>query len=158
MHHQDLGSMMHRVGKCVIFARAWVLDFISWPVRNIKAAMQKLCISPYHFCAWSVPWSWDKCICNTDSTAKLCNGLPSSMKLSTCRLRWSLLRGLMCQSLGHSPICSDNIPEYLTPPCLVRFLQWGNIQWVRVFLGVMLVLLGNCASFLSPLLAVHNTT
>ena len=51
--------MRHWVGKCVIFACAWVLAFIPWPVINIKVAMQKLHIFTHPFSAWIVSWSWD---------------------------------------------------------------------------------------------------
>ena len=50
--------MLHLVGKCAIFA--WVLAVIPWPVRHIKAAMQKSCLSARPFSAWIVSWSWDK--------------------------------------------------------------------------------------------------
>ncbi len=52
--------MMHRVGKCVISAWAWLLAFIPCPVRNIKAAIQKSHISTQPFSAWIVSWSWDE--------------------------------------------------------------------------------------------------
>ena len=52
--------MMHRVVKYAISTWVWVLAFIPRPVRNIKAAMQKLCISTHPFSAWIVWWSWDK--------------------------------------------------------------------------------------------------
>ena len=52
--------MMHRIGKCAISAWAWVLTFILWPVRNIKAAMWKSHISTHSFSAWIVSWTWDK--------------------------------------------------------------------------------------------------
>ena len=54
--------MMHRVGKCFIFTWAWVLTFIPWPVRNIKAAMQKSHISMHPFSAWIMSWLWDKSV------------------------------------------------------------------------------------------------
>ncbi len=52
--------IMHWDGKCAISAVVWVLASIPWPVRNIKAAMWKLCISTHPFSAWIVSWSWDK--------------------------------------------------------------------------------------------------
>ena len=52
--------MMHWVGKCVIFAWAWVLVYILWPVWNIKADMQKSCVSTHPFSAWIVSWSRNK--------------------------------------------------------------------------------------------------
>ena len=39
--------ILHLVGKCTISTWAWVLAFIPWPVRNIKTAMQKSCISTH---------------------------------------------------------------------------------------------------------------
>ncbi len=56
---------MHRVGKCAISNQAWVLAFIPWPVRNIKAAMWKSSISTHPFSAWNLSWSWDNIICPT---------------------------------------------------------------------------------------------
>ncbi len=52
--------MMHWVGKCAISTRAWVLTFIPWPVRTIKATMWKSCISTHLSSAWIVSWSWGK--------------------------------------------------------------------------------------------------
>ena len=52
--------MMYQVGKCKISTCAWALASISWPIRNIKAAMQKLHISPQLVSAWTVSWLWVK--------------------------------------------------------------------------------------------------
>ena len=48
--------MMH----WVISAWAWVLAFIPWPIRTIKAAMWKSCLSAHPFSAWIVSWSWNE--------------------------------------------------------------------------------------------------
>ena len=70
VHHHCMGSMrlsaflvlmMHLVGKYAISAWVWVLAFIAWPERNIKAAMWKSHISAHPF-SWIV--SWDNGIFN----------------------------------------------------------------------------------------------
>ncbi len=52
-------TIHHQVGKCVIPTWSWVLAFIPWPVRNIKAAMWKPHISTHPFSTYIVSWSWD---------------------------------------------------------------------------------------------------
>ena len=51
-------------------AWAWVLAFIPWPVRNIKAAMWKSHISAHPFSTWIVSLSW---VTGHYSTLTVCN-------------------------------------------------------------------------------------
>ncbi len=60
VHYTLQAPMMHLNGKCAIFAWAFVLCFIPWPVRNIKATIQKLHFSAHPSSNWIVSWSWDK--------------------------------------------------------------------------------------------------
>ena len=63
--HKATGRVLFRFWWCnesgnVQFPHGQVLAFILLPVRSIKAAMQKLCISAHPFSTWIVSWSWDK--------------------------------------------------------------------------------------------------
>ena len=113
VHHQGLESrgckasasqaaMMHQVGKCAISAWAWVLASIPWPVRNTKAAMQKLCISTHPFYCMNCVLRHgmvDKQSCDTDYQLILWNGSIYLAKWQKVTLYKNLLPAVLATTI-----------------------------------------------------------